>query len=112
MRLGWLVLFMATFTTARASTVVLTMTGALSSGTDTSGMWGYIPGAPIPAGTRFTLVFTFNDKLGTGTLFDGSGNSYIETQGTSNPGTATLTINKRSFTFAAPGRANLFSEVV
>ena len=104
-------LFAAALATSRASTITLTMNGTVS-GTDTSGMWGYAPGMSIPAGTPFSLAFSFNDQLGTKTQSDGPGNSYIETLGTSNPGSATLMINNNSFTFAATGRPNLLSEIV
>jgi hypothetical protein len=86
-------------TEALASQVVITVTGTVASGDDLSGVFG--PPNGNLTGDTFTLVFTFDDTLGTQTTLSCGGMPYqtsITSTPTSNPGTATLTIGGKSFT--------------
>jgi hypothetical protein len=111
------VLFLFTMVAAacvsRAATIIVKITGTISSGSDMSGVFSPFAGCSSRtpcnlAGLPFTLTFTFNDTLGL--QYQGSNISYITQSPTSNPGTAILTINGSSFEFAAPaGRIDLQS---
>ena len=81
--------------TSFASDVDITLTGTVTSGTDTSGMFG-AAGANL-AGDSYTLTFTFDDTKGTQAFTSGS--SYIQNTTTSNPGTGALQIANGSFVF-------------
>ncbi len=100
--------------TAHAAIVVATITGTVTSevisGTARTGLFGLPPGTNL-AGQKYKLVYTIDDKKGTGTVIEGKPPyaSYIE--GTylptnpdvvaSNPITAAvLTINRVSYDFA------------
>lgn len=81
---------------AMASEVAITVTGSVLLGTDTSGVFGFAPRTDL-AGKPYTLTFTFDDSLGTGSF--SSDQSYIKNTSTSNPGTAVLQIGSGSFAF-------------
>lgn len=85
---------------ARATTITITVTGVIRSGTDVGGMWGFSPGANL-AGQNFTLVYLFNDDSGSGSANLNTNPSYIWTQNNTypSPGTATLTINNVPYVF-------------
>jgi hypothetical protein len=95
---------------ARAADVTFTITGMVSSGSDTTGVFGFPPNASL-AGKSFTLVFTFDDTKGTQTVFDtDQGLPYASTITTnqatgSSPGTAVLTIGGGSFSFGTSAQA-------
>ena len=77
---------------AEAQSMTATITGTVTSGTDTTGVFG-AAGADL-TGDPFTLTFTFNGS-GTQASQTCSGvlcSSYDEDSDTSNPGTATLSI--------------------
>jgi hypothetical protein len=85
---------------AHAAQVVITITGAVASAHDISGVFG--PPNGDLTGNTFTLVFTFDDTQGTPTTASCGGMPYqtgITSTPTSSPGTATLTIGGKSFTF-------------
>jgi hypothetical protein len=82
-----------------ASTIQVTVTGTVLSG-DSSGVFG--PPSTDLTGSAYDLVFTFDDSLGVQTRATCNGTPYfvaIDSTATSNPGTATLSINGGSFTF-------------
>jgi hypothetical protein len=88
-------------TAARGNQIVITITGVASDGLDVSGVFG--PPNTLLAGQNFTLVFTVDDTKGVQNQAVCPGNipyvTSIESTPTSNPATATLTINGHSFTF-------------
>ena len=84
-----------------AKNVVITITGTLASGLDISGTFG--PPNSSLAQKMFTLVFTVDPSKGTpDTELCSNGLPYytaIISTNTSNPATATLSLNGHSFTF-------------
>ena len=107
--LAWIFTLAVFASTAGASTVTATITGTMLDGTDTSGVFGLGANADL-TGQSYTLVFTFDDTAGV-EFFTGTGYSFIEATGTSNPGTATLTINGNSFTFAVDATTGNFTSI-
>jgi hypothetical protein len=85
----------------RAAKVVITVTGTVGIGVDTSGVFG--PPDSSLLGEPFTLVFTVDDTAGVqNTANCPNGLPYsssITSTATSNPATAVLTIGSGSFTF-------------
>jgi RHS repeat-associated protein len=91
-----------------ASQVTVTVTGTVSSGTDTDGFF-VAPGGSL-AGYGFTATYTYNDALGTTTT---SAPSVIQSSGNSNPVVnASLTINGVTYTFDAwpPDSSSSYTE--
>jgi len=87
-------------TEAVASQVIITVTGTMSSGHDSSGVFG--PTNGDLTGKNFTLVFTVDDTAGVKNTATCGGVPYftsITSTTSSNPATATLTIGGGSFTF-------------
>jgi len=85
---------------AKASEVTITVTGTSNGGKDMFGIFG-MPGNIFPAGTPFTLVFTFDEAKGT-SAFNGPcniGGSGIVGAGVGSPGKAVLTINDKTYEF-------------
>jgi hypothetical protein len=83
-----------------ASQIQITVTGVVGSGVDDSGVFG--PQNGDIATEPFSLVFTFDDTKGMQAVETCGGIPYfvsITNTGSSNPGTATLTIGSGSFTF-------------
>ena len=86
---------------AQAAKVVATITGVTGSGTDSTGVFGFVPGSSMD-GHSFKLVYTIDDTKGQqGILvFAGPGSgSYIENSGLNSPMTAILTINGHSVSY-------------
>jgi sugar lactone lactonase YvrE len=82
---------------ARASEVTITVTGTLNGGNDYAGVFG---GGKMPAGTPYTLVFTFDDSKGRAmSAACPHSSTGITGMRENSPGTATLTINGRSHVF-------------
>jgi large repetitive protein len=95
--------------TSRAAIVTTTITGTVASGQDITGVFGFAPGASL-AGQSFTVIFTFDDTLGTPFLMDCSGvpcASGVLTSFATNPGTAVLQIGSGTFTFGSPPGATV-----
>jgi hypothetical protein len=96
--------------TARAGTVVVTITGHIYSGTDTSSLVFGL-GSTLNNTMAFTLEFTYDDTKGTetGSLCSGGTAGYVSTStsASDNPGTAKLTITSGGsspfFTFGGGG---------
>jgi sugar lactone lactonase YvrE len=90
---------------ARGSEVVITVKGTVNGGRDMLGIFG-MPRNIMPAGTPYTIVFTFDDTKGT-VMYLGrcpNSGSGINGAGPASPGTAVLTINGKSFEFGGrPG---------
>ena len=92
--------------TARASIIVATITGTVANGTDLTGL--FAPTNSDLSGLPFRVTYTFDDTLGqqtTQTCSNGGPgySSGIATNGTSNPGTATLQIGGNSFQIGGGG---------
>lgn len=96
---------------ARATIITITLTGTVSSGSDLTGV--FLPGCtqnnPCDLKNQsFILAFTFDDTMGTP---QPPGGASIQQTANSNPGTALLTINSKSFEFAAPGRLGPYTSM-
>ena len=83
---------------ANGSDTVITVKGTINGGRDDYGIFGM--GKAMPAGTLYTLVFTFDETKGK-PMPPGCPNSgsRIVGIGQTSPGTAVLTINGKSFEF-------------
>jgi len=84
---------------AKGAEVVITVTGKLNGGNDYLGIFGM--GTAMPAGTPYTLVYTFDDSKGRG-IHPGNcpdGGSGIVGARQASPATAVLTINGKSYLF-------------
>ncbi|HEX3747689.1 MAG TPA: hypothetical protein VHW09_27325 [Bryobacteraceae bacterium] len=79
----------------KSGETTITVTGTLNGGNDPLAIFG---GGVLPAGTPYTLVFTFDDTKGQDTDPGCSGSGIGGTHEES-PGTATLTINGKSYDF-------------
>ncbi len=87
-----------------AQSMTAIVKGTVTSGTDTSGIFG-APGGNL-AGQSFTLTYSFDDTKGTqvvSTSGSTPNGSYIETSGSSNPGTAVLEIGSGQWNFGGSG---------
>jgi len=83
-------------TPAPASEITLIVTGTLNGGNDYLGIFGM--GRIMPAGTPYTLVYTFDDSKGQATQ-PGCSGSGIGGAHQNSPGIAVLTIAGKSYTF-------------
>jgi hypothetical protein len=88
---------------ADASTVTITVTGTVFTGTDYTNIFGLGTNAGL-SGQQFNLVYTFDDTKGQQTVSQTPGTSSpcgstIQNVGLSNPGTAVLQIGKGTWTF-------------
>ncbi len=88
---------------ADASTVTITVTGTVYTGTDYTNVFGLGTSAGL-SGQQFNLVYTFDDTKGQQTVTQPPGTSSpcgstIQNVGLSNPGTAVLQIGKGTWTF-------------
>lgn len=95
---------------ARGAEIVITVTGTVNGVEDYLHVFGN--GRPIPLGTPYTLVFTFDDTKGKpfgGGPCSEAGSGITGSQQNS-PGTAVLTINGKSYEFGRrPGaRSNIW----
>jgi hypothetical protein len=117
-QLGLLCLFAAALAPfARATIVTITINGTVDSGSydyygnvfTNSGTYTYL------TNDAFTLTLTFDDSMGTGTLGSTCSGAYfqtyIENSGSSNPGTATLTINGYTFHFDTSHGGNAMTSI-
>ncbi len=77
-----------------AAEVTITVNGKLNGGMDWLGIFG---GGAMPAGTPYTLVYTYDDTKGQHT--QQCGNTGITGKFAESPGTAVLTIRGKSYTF-------------
>jgi DNA-binding beta-propeller fold protein YncE len=83
---------------ANGSEVVITVTGTLNGGRDMLGVFG-MPNNVMPAGTPYTLVFTFNEANGKPLRYGcpNAGSGLVNGLGSS--AIAVLTINGKSYPF-------------
>jgi hypothetical protein len=91
-------------TKANATVSTITLVGMVSSGTDQTGIFG--PANTNLTGQNFTLVYTFDDTLGTQQTYkynspDNACGSSIQSNDTTSPGAASLTIGSGTWTFGS-----------
>jgi hypothetical protein len=104
--------------TSGAAVVTTTVTGTVSSGKDSTGVFGFAPGSSL-TGQSFKLVFTFDDTKGTQSIREdsqgtrcGSGiTNYNTNPPGPNPGTVVLQIGNGSWTFGTLSGFNHASSV-
>lgn len=98
-KLGYLLigtfLLLVMFRPAKGAQITITVTGTLNGGRDQLGIFG---GGVMPAGTPYTLVYTFDDSKGQ-PMKPGCTGSGITGGNEASPGTAVLTIREKSYTF-------------
>ena len=90
----------------RASEITITVTGTLTGAEDYLGIFGM--GRLIPAGTPFSLIYTFDDSKGRGIHLNRCPNSGSGISGSRqlSPASATLTIGGKSYVFGRRPDAN------
>jgi uncharacterized protein (TIGR03437 family) len=96
-----------------AGLITATIAGTVSSGVDNIGV--FLAAGSDLTGQSFTLIFTFDDTLGTQFVGDCSGvpcSSGIKGASPSSPGTAALTIGGNSYSFGTQPDVSSFSDAL